>query len=73
MHQYMLGATQPESSFAEKALRVLVDTKLNMSQQCTLVAKKVVQHWHRLPREAVQSPFMGIFETQMDMAPRSLL
>ncbi|KAK4807071.1 hypothetical protein QYF61_018412 [Mycteria americana] len=39
-HQYMLGAAQLKSSFAEKDLRVLVDTKLNMSQQCALVAKK---------------------------------
>ncbi|KAK4824376.1 hypothetical protein QYF61_014036 [Mycteria americana] len=41
MHQYMLGATQLESSLAEKNLGVLVDTRLNMSQQCTLVEKKV--------------------------------
>ncbi|KAK4810813.1 hypothetical protein QYF61_008785 [Mycteria americana] len=40
MHRYMLGAAQLESSFAEKDLGVLVDTKLNMSQQCTLVVKK---------------------------------
>ncbi|KAK4827434.1 hypothetical protein QYF61_017991 [Mycteria americana] len=37
-HQYML--TKLESSFAGKDLLVLVDTKLNMSQQHALVAKK---------------------------------
>ncbi|PKU42310.1 reverse hypothetical protein [Limosa lapponica baueri] len=40
IHQYMVGATQLKSSLAEKHLRVLVNTKLNMSQQCALVTKK---------------------------------
>ncbi|GAB0186483.1 mitochondrial enolase superfamily member 1 [Grus japonensis] len=40
MHQYILGATQLESSFAEKDLGVPVDTKLKISHQCALVAKK---------------------------------
>ena len=33
MHQYMLRANQLEKIFAEEDLGVLVDTKLNMSQQ----------------------------------------
>ncbi|KAK4828911.1 hypothetical protein QYF61_001469 [Mycteria americana] len=40
VHQYMLEATQVESSFAEKDLGVLVNTKFNMNQQCALVAKE---------------------------------
>lgn len=39
-HQYMLVATQLESSMAEKDLRELVDTKLNMRQQHILAVKK---------------------------------
>ncbi|GAB0182191.1 mitochondrial enolase superfamily member 1 [Grus japonensis] len=40
-HKYMLGATQLEGNLAKNSLWVLVETKLNMSQQCALVTKKV--------------------------------
>lgn len=39
MHQYTLRVTHLESSLSEKDLRDLEDTKLNMSQQCTLAEK----------------------------------
>ena len=38
--QYMLRSDQLESSLAEKDLVILLDTRLNTSQQCALSAKQ---------------------------------
>ncbi|KAK4818264.1 hypothetical protein QYF61_009969, partial [Mycteria americana] len=40
MHQYRLGTHHLQSSLAEKILGVLVDNKLNISQQHALAAKE---------------------------------
>ena len=34
---------------------------------------RMVEHWHRLPREVVESPFSEIFITQLDTFPGNLL
>ncbi|TRZ07571.1 hypothetical protein HGM15179_019536 [Zosterops borbonicus] len=43
--KYMLGATQLKNCFAEKALVVLVGTKLNMDQHCALATEKASGIW----------------------------
>ena len=40
MHKYKMGDTWLDSSICEKDLGVLVDNKLNMSQQCDMAAQK---------------------------------
>lgn len=68
-HQDVLGADQLKSSFAEKDLEVLVDTKLHIRQQCALAAKAA----NGCVRQSVtsrsgESPSLGIFKRWLQMA-----
>ena len=79
-NQYRLGDDLLDRTSVEKDLGLLVDNRLAMSQQCTLVAKKAngilwcikymkeflySKHWIRLLREVVESP-LEIFRTHLD-------
>ncbi|KGL98488.1 hypothetical protein N301_04655, partial [Charadrius vociferus] len=34
---------------------------------------RVVRHWHRLPREVVDAPSLGVFKARLDGALSSLV
>jgi len=35
--------------------------------------KRVVKHWHRLPREVVEAPFLETFKARLDRALSNLV
>jgi len=43
------------------------------SQNLCRPTMKVVRHWHRLPREAVDAPFLAVFKAKLDGALNNLL
>lgn len=55
MHQYVLGAVCLGSSFVEKDLRGLADSKLNMSQHCALGANVASGVWGCMRRSVASS------------------
>ena len=44
----------------------LVHWKFHTNVQKNFFTVRVMEHWNRLPREAVESPFLEIFNTQLD-------
>ncbi|PKU49342.1 rna-directed dna polymerase from mobile element jockey-like [Limosa lapponica baueri] len=61
-HQYMLWADQLESSFAEKALGILMDPMLNTSHQCALEARKANNILGCIRQTIANSIFVGVIE-----------
>ncbi|GAB0193231.1 mitochondrial enolase superfamily member 1 [Grus japonensis] len=40
--------------------------KFHLNMRKNLFTLRVTKHWHRLPREVVESPFLEIFKTRLD-------
>jgi len=47
--------------------------KLHLNMTKNFFPLRVTEHWHRLPREVVESPSLEIFQTRLDAVLCSLL
>jgi len=47
--------------------------KFRLNMRKNFFTLRVTEHWHRLPREAVESPSLEIFKTRLDKVLCSLL
>jgi len=51
----------------------LKQRKFQLNMRKNLFTLRVMEHWNRLPREAVESPSLEIFQTRLDAVLCSLL
>lgn len=72
MQQRMLEADKLESSFARKDLGILMDTKLNTSQQHVLAAQKAGGILRIIRGELLAGRGMRSFPSALVRPPRSL-
>jgi len=51
----------------------LKHTKFHLNMRKNFFPLRVMEPWHRLPREVVESPLLEIFKTRLDTVLCSLL
>ncbi|KFO55743.1 hypothetical protein N302_01110, partial [Corvus brachyrhynchos] len=51
----------------------LKDSRFRLDTRKKLFTVRVVRHWHRLPKEAVNAPSLEVFKARLDGALRNLV
>ncbi|KFO63793.1 hypothetical protein N302_02639, partial [Corvus brachyrhynchos] len=51
----------------------LKDSRFRLDIWKKFFTQRVVRHWHRLPREVVDAPFLKVFKARLDGALSNLV
>jgi len=75
MYKYLIGGSKEDGARLFSAVpgdrtggnrHKLKHRRFHLHRRKSFFTVKVVKHWHRLPREAVESPSEEIFKAQME-------
>ena len=78
MYKYLRGGCQEDgaslfSVVPSERMRGNRHIKFQQNRRGHFFTVRVTEHWHRLPREVVESPFLEIFKTRLDAILRNVL